>query len=204
MNVTTITIDQETARQKLREYYTLLPAQRTPEDNLLSNAYRAAADGFRLINIYAAFKSVGLNERGQPKLAIARADWGRCVFHPHTQIGAGYTGAAGYARGAGLFTQSRRINQRLRVNCVGLPPDTFDRSALTQEILFSSLPHIPPELRPRPSALSRYHILFEVEQWQTYPVDPFLLRHIAGPFYAVEGEWELTALEASLLSALTP
>jgi hypothetical protein len=28
-----------------------------------------------VINIDAAFKETGLNERGQPKLAIARADW---------------------------------------------------------------------------------------------------------------------------------
>lgn len=197
MNVTTIAIDQATARQKLREYAALPREQRTAEDDVLRTAYLAAADGFRLINIHAAFKSVGLNERGHPKLAIGRADWERCVFHPHTQIG------KGYMRGAGAFTRSRRIDPRLRVNCVSLPRDTFDRNALTQEILFSPLPHIPPEMRPRPSMLSRYHILFEVEQWQTYPVDPFLLRYIIGPFYAVEGEWELTALEASLLSALT-
>lgn len=100
MNVETISIGQTEAQQKLREYATLAPERRTLEDELLRDAYRAAAAG------------------------------------------------------------------------------------------------------QRPSMLSRYHILFEVERWQRYPVDPFLLRHIAGPFYTVEAEWELSALEASLLSAL--
>lgn len=195
MNVTTITIGQAEAQQKLREYAALSAERRTLEDELLREAYRAAAVGHRLINIQAVFRGTGLNERGEPRLAMARADWGRCVFHPNTQIG------SGWAQGAGLFTARRRIDARLRVNCVSLPAGTFDAS-LTRDQLVSPLPHIPPEWRPRPSMLSRYHILFEVEEWRRYPVDPFLLRHIAGPFYGVEAEWELSALEASLLSAL--
>lgn len=196
MNVTTITIDQEEARQKLREYAAQDTAERTPADDLLRAAYRAAADGERLINIHAAFHATGLSERGEPRLAIARADWGVCVFHPHTAIG------IGWLDGAGAFTSHRRIDARLRTNCVSLPAGTFDTQALTHRLLMSPLPHIPPRLRVRPSALRRHHILFEVTQWEEYPVDPFLLRHIGGSFYAIEAEWELSALEASLLSAL--
>lgn len=193
MNVTTITIDQEEARRKVRDYAAL--DARTVEDELLIGAYRAAAEGQRLINIQAAFRTTGLNAQGEPRLAMARADWRSCILHPHMQIG------TGWARGAALFTQNRRIDARLRTNCVSLPAQTFDADALTHKMLFSPVPHIPPRIRPKTPALRRYHILFEVV-WQEYPVDPFLLRHIAGSFYAVEAEWELTTLEASLLSSL--
>lgn len=197
MNVTTITISQELARQKLREYAAVPSAGRTVEDELLREAYRVAADGLRLINVQHAMHVVGLSVDGAPKLAMARADWPQCVFHPNTVIG-----ALAWRPGAGVFTNARRIDARLRTNCFSVPPDTFNGELLTRKTLVSSVPHIPPALRPRASMLSRYFILFEAEKWEEYPADPFLLRHIAGPFYAVEAEWELSGLEVSLLSAL--
>lgn len=196
MNVSTIVISQTEAASKLREYDALAASASTPEDDLLREVYRAAAAGTRILNLHAAFREVGLNERGEPRLAVARADWDRCVFHPDFVI------QHGHCDGAGSFTQRRAISPRLRVNCVTLPAKTFDIKRLARPTIWSPVPHIPPRLRPRPSYLARYHVLFEVEKWQQYPIDPFLLRHITGPFYRVEAEWELTALEASLLSAL--
>lgn len=198
MDVTTITIDRELARRKLRDYQALPPDRRTIEDDLLREAYRAAAQGLRLINVEAAMRTVGLNVQGEPRLAMARADWETCVFHPHFRIG------VGHQLGAGAFTCSRRIDARLRTNCFSVPPHTFSAELLSRNTLVSPLPHIPPGIRPRPSALSRFWVLFEVTEWQQYPADPFLLSHIAGPFYVVHAEWDLTDLEVSLLSALTP
>lgn len=199
MDMTTITIDQDLAWQKLREYAAMPHGRRTIEDDLLREAYRAAANGQRLINVQHAMHAVGLNEHGEPKLAMARADWTGCVFHPHVQIG---QNGPGHTPGAGTFTCSRRLDARLRTNCFSVPRDTFNADLLTRTGLFSPVPYIPPELRPRPSVLNRFFVLFEVDCWQVYPVDPFLLRHIAGPFYAIEAEWELSSLEVSLLSAL--
>lgn len=195
MNISTITIDRAEAEAKLRDYAALAANERTVEDELLREAYRAAARGVRLLNVQAAFQATGLSERGEPKLAVARADWTQCVFHPNLLIG------IGHVRGAGAFTQHRQFHPGLRTNCFSLSAGTFG-AQLVSKTLYSPLPHIPPQIRPRSSALSRYFILFEVERWQEYPIDPFLLRHIAGPFYTVEAEWELTTLEASLLSAL--
>lgn len=196
MNVTTITIDRAFAQEKLREYAHVL--KRTIEDELMLDAYRAAARGDRLINVHEAFRTTGLKD-GAPRLAMARADWQQCVFHPSRS-----TADFSYVRGGGLFTYARRIPPQLRVNYVGLPRGTFDAAALAREVLVSPVPHIPPAIRPRPSALTRYFILFEVEKWERYPADPFLLKHIAGPFYSVEAEWELSPLEISLLSVLVP
>jgi len=64
------------------------------------------------------------------------------------------------------------------------------------------VPHIPPPIRPQ-IHLRNFHILFEVEKWNEYPVDPYLLRRIEGHLFVVVAEWELTALEAALLGSMT-
>jgi hypothetical protein len=60
---------------------------------------------------------------------------------------------------------------------------------------------VPPTLRPA-AKLENYFILFEVEQWEAYPRDPFLLKQVVGPIYMIIAEWELTELEAELLAAI--
>ena len=62
-------------------------------------------------------------------------------------------------------------------------------------------PHIPPDVRPR-FAPHNYHILFEVEEWQAYPVDPFLMSRIPRMLFIIEAEWELLSLEADLLASM--
>jgi hypothetical protein len=46
------------------------------------------------------------------------------------------------------------------------------------------------------------HILFEVKDWETYPVDPFLMRRISGMLYVIEAEWEFSPVEAELLASM--
>jgi len=63
------------------------------------------------------------------------------------------------------------------------------------------VPYIPPDVRPRFAPIN-YHILFEVKKWEAYPVDPFLMRRISGMLFIIEGEWELSPLEAELLASM--
>jgi hypothetical protein len=64
------------------------------------------------------------------------------------------------------------------------------------------VPHIPPACRPK-FGLHNYHILFEVQEWKAYPVDPFLMRRVMGNLFVVEAEWDLTPLEVELLSSMS-
>ena len=194
MNVNTITITADEASRKLAAYKQLTEAQRTMVDDQLIRLYRMVQSGARVINIEAAFKQTGLNEQGQPKLAIARADWERVTLHTNMHPGI-YS-----LTGGGTFAATRRLDARLRTNCYKVPRGTWP--GLTIRDLHAPVPHVPPSIRPR-THLRNYHILFEVERWEEYPVDPFLLRHIHGALYVIEAEWELTTLEASLLSALS-
>ena len=152
--------------------------------------YKAVTKGARVLNIVDAFKQTGLNEKGEPRLAIARADW-RTVQFSASRANQWHEGNSGH-----FWRHWRKTAEQIY-----LPDNTFDQKAIVNGQLSTAVPHIPPEVRPN-IALSNFHILFEVEEWTAYPVDPFLLRRIAGDLYIVVAEWELTELEASLLGSM--
>jgi len=195
MNVNTILISPNEAEQKLDEYKSLRERQRTDEDMLLLSLYSRIRNGGRVLNLAAAFKQTGLNEQGQPRMAIARADWRAVNFIPRVDFSDNWG-----VSGAGGFTDRARWNSRASQRNIALPKNTFSNE-LTIRQLRSPVPHIPPSIRPE-FALSNYHILFEVKEWEAYPVDPFLLRRISGMLFVVIDEWELTELEAMLLSSM--
>jgi len=203
MNVNTLVITKEQAQAKLDQYRSIVEKRRVVEDDHLQSLYASISKGARVLNLAAAFKQTGLNEKHQPKLAIARADWPdvSCRFEPSSQ------------RGSVGFNNSPVWNHRATATNIVLPRDTFSfqyekhpKHGYREFVggwsrLRSPVPHIPPECRPK-FGLHNYHILFEVEEWQTYPVDPFLLRRISGMLFVVEAEWELTPLEAELLASM--
>ncbi|MFN7948356.1 MAG: hypothetical protein U0Z53_23595 [Blastocatellia bacterium] len=197
MNVSTLTISREDAERKLDEYKSVLSKLRTAEDEKLRTLYTAVSKGAQVINLASAFKETGLNEQWQPRLAIARADW-RTVFCHRNPSRPGYQSTSGTTG----FSGNLSWNSLATARNILLPNDTFTWSAATRWWqLRSPVPHIPPSVRPRFS-LENYHILFEVQHWQEYPIDPFLLRRIDGMLFVVEAEWELTELEAALLASM--
>ena len=199
MKVSTILVSKEDAQRKLEQYISIAAKRRTKEDDKLQSLYAAVSKGARVLNLASAFKETGLNAFGQPKLAIARADWKTVhCFRSPARFGNGFS----RTKGSVGFSDNRRWNPQATARNILLPDDTFTFDASRSWWnLFSPVPHLPPQLRPR-YALHNYHILFEVKTWEVYPVDPFLLRRIAGMLFVVEAEWELTELEASLLSGL--
>lgn len=167
MNVDTIVVSLEQAERKLQAYRTLRDKQRTKEDALLASVYKQVQKGGRVLNLQEAFKQTGLDEKGQPKLAIARADWSRVHF------------MRSIAGNRIIFSCNRFWKPQATRQYLMLPPETFNLQKLTRHDLHSSVPYIPPEIRPQ-FALSNYWILFEVQEWNTYPVDPYLLKRING------------------------
>lgn len=202
MNVATIFVDQSEAQRKIRQYRALNKKQMTSEDRRLLNLYKAVSRGARVVNIKAAFQSAGLNEKGQPKLAIARADWRTVYFHPKytIEVSDRSVWSSWNVPGVGAFTDTAEPNSQAYGKTICLPRGTFGGNLATRSIK-SSVPHIPANIRPTIN-LSNFHILFEVQKWEEYPVDPFLLRRIDGYLFVVVAEWELTELEASLLGAM--
>lgn len=179
MNVSTVVIPEEVAIEKLNQFRNVAKENRKAEDAELRRMYRAAKSGQPIIDVSNAFRETGLNEKGQPKLAIAKADWQvvsfsrwRCMFFT----------------GNGLY----------KADCYQLPKDVWNWDNVNRDSLRTNVPYIPPNLRPKDD-LSKYHILFEVQSWEEYAADPFLLKHITGYLFSVVAEWELTDLERALL-----
>lgn len=207
MNVNTLVVSRDEALSKLEQYRAVKARQRSREDEQLEKLYTSISRGARVLDLRGAFRQTGLNERGEPRLAVARADWGVVQFHPRkgpneSSSWSSTDGAGGFRRGGpgGGWAQ---WNHQATAQNITLPRGTFDDRVLVRAGLSCAVPHIPPECRPQGRlGLAHYFILFEVQNWRQYPVDPFLLRRISGYLYVVEAEWELTELEASLLSAM--
>jgi hypothetical protein len=179
--------------------------QRTEEDEHLLSVFKAVRKhNARVINIVDAFRQTGLNDKGQPKLGIARGNWKTVYFHQRRGITLSGPNAYTINRwnnGGGCFQDSPTFSQAAYAKTVTLPGGVFPDAALTRSSLKSAVPHVPANIRPE-FHLRNYHILFEVENWETYPVDPFLLKRVVGNLFIVLAEWELTELEASLLGSM--
>ncbi len=196
MNVPTIEVSKQEALIKIEDYKSLNQSQKTREDERLLSLYKAVSNGARVINVANAFKLTGLNEKGQPKLAISRADFKDVWFHPRRALN-GFSGTA-----TGAFSPDRWFKSQNTAMGFGLPANTFDNEKLVGGSIHSRVPHIPPGIRPT-IHLRNFHILFEVQNWKVYPVDPFLMRRIEGNLFIIVAEWELSELEAMLLGSMT-
>lgn len=212
MNVSTITVPAEEALTKLAQYKALNARQRTADDERIQSMYAAVSKGARVINIASAFRETGLNDLKQPKLAIARGDWREVFFHPGKWLREendgtiSATGRWSHDKGAGSFNDADEFRWTAYRKTVSFE-DTFPHDMATGTIK-ATVPHIPPNIRPVTN-LRNFHILFEVENWVPVKAkakpsrDPFLLQRIQGDLFIVVAEWELTALEMSLLGAMT-
>jgi hypothetical protein len=208
MNVTTLQVSRAEAETKLAQYRRLTDKRRTREDEALELVYKSIAKGARCLNLAAVFKQTGLNERYEPRLAIARADW------PHVHCFRDPWSPAGSGSGTVGFSGDARFNYQAKARNIVLPnqtytwPTVYNEKWQRNEInvawnqLRTAVPHIPPSVRPN-IGLHNFHVLLEVQKWDEYNVDPFLLRRIVGWIFFVVAEWELTPLEASLIAGIS-
>lgn len=192
MTLEKITMDHDDARARYEAYLAMPEAKRTPEDVAAMRGFKALADGKELLDLDKAMADAGVGADRMPRLAIARADQASVRFSPNRLAGGGeFTtdGRAYRGRGAAIRTV--------------IPSGTFESKALADwgdaHRLRAHLPTIPPEHRPAPEHLKHYHVLWEAVWKPQPPVDPFLLRHLAGSLYVVLAQWDLTPLEQAVL-----
>lgn len=192
MDVTTIEMDPNAAREAFRAYRASAADRGTAEDDQIMRGYRLLARGKALLNLPQSMTTAGVDERGLPRLAIARADarWCFVTIQPD--------GSAEF----GSDEHPWRLRGRAQGRLTSLPVNTLpqfrwdERKAVRAQAL---VPLVPLPLRPK-GMLTGYHILWEAEWQQVVPRDPYLLRHIGGDLYAVVAAWDLTELERSVLA----
>jgi hypothetical protein len=209
MNSPTMVMEKNAAVRKLEEYEQA--ARNNPKafrdiDKGLIDAYRSLAKGKRLVDVNEALKHGGLNIAGIPKLAIARAHRHDVSWRPGREIKKGW-GSGRYhiettgKQGGGVYDYSANRgawSQRIGDDRVAwqLPDDTFDREKIQTRDFLALTPLIPLPLRPR-FKLENYFLLWEASWTPAPPVDPYLLRPVAGSLMEIVAEWELSAVEVA-------
>jgi hypothetical protein len=207
MNVPTIQISKEKAQELYEDYAEVVLRRKEKYLEDLKKIYLHLSKGHKIVDIYEAFKKSGVNEEGDPNLAIVRADAKKCVFHKQ-DLGGGY------------FSESqnwndRKIPARFDVN---LPTATFpewktgmvkvtwndeEEEGILRQTIQTKTTICPAHLLPN-GELENYYLLWEVDKWDEVPVakDPFLLRKINANAFLILAEWDLTEIEQAVIRGM--
>lgn len=183
MNVETIKMSPYEARRKLEAYGRALKRRANVEYEACRRGYEKLAQGKVLINLRKAIVTGGWDERGRPRLAVARADRRRVECSdswPGLTFSSGSYRVSGSLLGWSL--PLREMPERPEGNC-------FRR-------IHAIVPLVPPDLGR--FDLTRRLILWEAE-WTEPPRDPILLLPLGGDLCAVEAAWNLTDLERAVI-----
>jgi hypothetical protein len=195
MNVAQMTMPKAAAKRKLQAVRKQLHRRADAEYQALESAYQAAAAGRPLISLSDAFATAPRDEKGRPRLAIARAD--RVQVHLRTSNER--CDFRAIARGGSFWDGRSMRNPQYNVGVAvpGMLSSVPDGYAL--------VPIVPPDVR-RSHSLETHFILWEVEQWSPTQIgarpdrDPYLLKHLGGDLYAVIAEWDLTDIERAVMA----
>lgn len=192
MEVATITMEPEQAREKLAAYKAQLQRLADSEYEAAAAGYKALADGKRLLNLTETLVRGGLFPDYRPHLAVARADRREVEF----------SWDSGRARFDTRHWRGCR-GENLELRFPWPNGQTWGHRG------YAMVPMVPADVRPN-VAMNDCFILWEVEQWAERSKfarpdrDPYLLRHIAGDLYAVLAAWDLTDLERAIMSERVP
>jgi len=185
MNVSTVKVDPEFAKSQLQEYRNIEKRHRRAADSAFRKLWRAATSGKPILDLQQAFTQTGLNDKGLPRLGMARVGWSECHFDGWNHC----------------FKSFRYA--RVKADFLPIFGSPWDWSQVKTREAFTKVPEMPPHIRRLMKYKDEnYFTLFEVKDWSDYPADPFLLWHITNNLYVVLGEWELSPLEVSLLKGL--
>jgi hypothetical protein len=190
MNLSTIEMPKDEARERLAEYEAALKAERTAQDEAIAMGYRALARGLPLIKLSESIARGGYFGNGLPRIAVIRATETECYvrWRGNDLV---FNDGVSDNRGALVGRWTVRVP-------IAEPPDVPN---LRRHGGNTIVPLIPPRCRPAPRRLKHCHILWEVESWTPVPpTDPALIRHIRGDLWAVLATWDLTELERAVLA----
>lgn len=200
MDLQPIEMDWRKAKDTIRQYGALLKERRSAEDLAILKSTKAILAGKMVIRLADAIKAGGVDSRGLPKVAIARADdpfvhcksWGqRCQM---VGLAKKEEYVADYHRKRGSWWgRIEQANPRGFVfDLSGKFVDNVEAKAI--------VPTIPPAHRPPVTAYDRYYILFEAVWDLLPPVDPALLAPLGGGMFVVVAQWDLTDVERAVLA----
>ncbi len=193
MDVATIEMPAEVAREHLKEYRKGLHRRADAEYQEVMLGLEALAEGTPLLTLASVFATVPRDAKGRPMVAIARADRFR-VFYSRP-----------WGRPADRFDCAYDVRGGARQRVVDGVTEIPMRESVQSQNGYALVPIVPPRVRGTLD-LKRHFTLWEVERWADHSrdvgpdIDPLLLRRISSDLYAVVGSWDLTPLEQAILA----
>ena len=190
MNVATIQMDPGQAREKLKEYRGRKHRAADAEYQRVELAYEQLAKGTPLIILSDAIAAAPRDEKGRPRLAIARADR-RQVHYSRS-----------WDRVHQFDASSQRGGRPSAELTIRVPVATEGQSGYVSG--WALIPMVPPAVIGN-RALDTHFILWEVEAWADSrtgakpDLDPYLLRRVDEDLFAVVAEWDLTDVERAVM-----
>lgn len=210
MDVTQIVMPKEEAKSRFEAYRKKLAkirigkanAQVAAEYKAAMTGYKALADGTPLIDLEDVFQACPVDEKGRPRMAIARADRTQVqMFWRGSEQQVTFDAALNFRLSQPTLRVSVRMN---RDNPTPIMAHNNWRGRSNLEG-YALVPMVPATVRPKVGQLHDWFILWEVEAWAdrrigaSPDIDPYLLKHLGGSLYAVIAEWDLTDLERSIM-----
>lgn len=206
MNVQTIEMDPQEARERLDAYRASLQRRADEEYEAAVAGYEALAEGTPVLQYGPAIAHAPRDDEQRPLLAIARADRQQVEFEWRGGTRATFS-ATSLARWDGRLRGDHRLILDVTMR---EPHGLKDRWGYAKRVNgWALVPMVPPhaiEAIGGRSNLKDHLILWEVEAWADQPIravpdrDPYLLRPIHGDLCAVVAEWDLTDLERAVMA----
>jgi len=197
------TVETELAniKQAIKEGYI---SKRTALARDLMAVYGHLKHGGKIVDVFEAFRKVGLDKEGNPKLAIVSFDARTCYLYKKRNGGA-------------IFSKENKDRWQFHavkgIGDVELPPDTYewnteeDRTIIGGTRFKSGVPIVPPRIVSIASAKltpQHYHVIYEPELWAisrvpSPPRDPILVKRLTPNIFGVVATWDLTKLEQAII-----
>ena len=196
MEVELIDMPVEASREQLEQYRAFCAKHPSDiEAQQIMLGLEELAEGTPLLQLRTVFQDVAVDERGRPRIAIARGD--------RTQVRVNGWGS----RGSGFFSfeTDYGIHQGRRARNTTLQVES-PLAAHSVPAGYAIVPIVPPQIRRGRELMAKLFILWEVERWadESRDVgpdrDPLLLRRITEDLWAVIAQWELSPLEQAIMA----
>ncbi len=200
--VSNFEMSEEDAEKAYKEYLEAVKNRKEQYLEDLKKVYFNLKQGRKVIDIFQAMENAGVNEKGEPRLAISRAGFPNAFFVK------GAVGSGSF--GNNLNSWNKYLDDKA-IEQVALPsktfpnwkvgePNKFGNSEILGKVLKTKIPVVPAHLLPK-GKLENYYILWEVKDWEELPQikDPFLLRRLSNNLFVILAEWNLTAIEQAVI-----
>lgn len=209
MELEKIQMPKERAKAEWKAYNTLIKKKHDKYLVDMKKCMYQLSQGKALININKVMEKAGVTKNYEPKLAIARADWGQVFFHKKYSGRGFFSGEPNiwYVKSNGdidlppqTFTEWIRVKENINMKDGSIRKVDSNWGIQTPQIK-TKVPIIPVQLMPE-GQLSEYYILWEVDKWEELPKkdDPLLLRRITENLFVILSAWGVTELEQSIIS----